>query len=321
MPIAKVKSGEFQPVEGWEWILLLCFPNGLKPGSAAQAFDDFDPATGVLTYMGEKTPYTFSALLGLNMPDDTFSRNVAGVMKTVSYREATDQLTKLIHVEDANGELKNIDLYSLVDDGDMESLKLNIQDAYKAAGEGKVHTRAAVQAKNEEEADTDGIVPGETIELPPFDELIGIDESVYRQIEAALNSGKQHLMFYGPPGTGKTTLARRVAGHLAGRNVELITGSSDWSSQDIIGGYQPMESGSVKFFPGFLLKNFDRPVIFDELNRCDIDKVIGPLFTVLSGHATMLPYRVDASDANSPTYAAPSLGGLASRKRTRHIRS
>jgi MoxR-like ATPase len=135
-----------------------------------------------------------------------------------------------------------------------------------------------------------------------FDDLIGIDPSVYRQIEAAVNGGKQHLMFYGPPGTGKTTLARRVAGVLNGRKWVLITGSADWSSQDIIGGYQPLSSGSVKFFPGVLLQNFDRPLVIDELNRCDIDKVIGPLFTVLSGQATTLPYRTDVAIAESPQY-------------------
>lgn len=43
-------------------------------------------------------------------------------------------------------------------------------------------------------------------------------------------------------------------------------------------------------------------MIIDELNRCDIDKVIGPLFTVLSGQATTLPYRVDVTKTDSPQY-------------------
>src|SRR5690606_4379281 len=116
------------------------------------------------------------------------------------------------------------------------------------------------------------------------------------QINAMLQSGKQHIMLYGPPGTGKTSLARWIASSLPGGLWTLVTGSSDWSSQDIIGGYQPVGDGEVDFVPGILLRNFDRPLIIDELTRCGIDKVIGPLFTVLSGQQTTLPYRTNIRD-------------------------
>jgi MoxR-like ATPase len=195
-----------------------------------------------------------------------------------------------------------VKVYSLVDEGDQETLKASIEQAYEAAGSVTRHVRTPARVRAAEESDTGGIAPGEPVKLTPFEELIGIEPAVYRQIEAALNSGKQHLMFYGPPGTGKTTLARRLGNFLNGRNVTLITGSADWSSQDIIGGYQPLSGGKVKFFPGVLLRDFDRPLIIDELNRCDIDKVIGPLFTVLSGQATTLPYRTDAEDPDSAQY-------------------
>ena len=82
----------------------------------------------------------------------------------------------------------------------------------------------------------------------------------------------------------------------------MITGSADWTSQDVIGGYQPIGEGRVQFIPGVLIQNFDRPLIIDELNRCDIDKVIGPLFTVLSEQKTTLPYRTDISNAESASY-------------------
>ena len=200
--------------------------------------------------------------------------------------------------------VKPIPTYNLIDQEDRDQLKRAIETAYQDAGASAWQEKAAhaVDAPDAEIEDAGALAPGEMLKLPPFDDLIGIDPSVYRQIEAAVNSGKQHLMFYGPPGTGKTTLARRLAGVLNGQKWALITGSADWSSQDIIGGYQPIEGGSVKFYPGVLLRNFDRPLIIDELNRCDIDKVIGPLFTVLSGQATTLPYRTDIADADSPQY-------------------
>jgi MoxR-like ATPase len=138
--------------------------------------------------------------------------------------------------------------------------------------------------------------------IPHDADLIGIDDTVYRQIETALNAGKDHLMLYGPPGTGKTELARYVATRIAATPYVLVTGSADWSSQDLIGGYQPIGGGEIAFVPGILLRNLDRPFIIDELNRCDIDKVLGPLFTVLSKKATTLPYRVDVADRESAQY-------------------
>jgi MoxR-like ATPase len=197
---------------------------------------------------------------------------------------------------------EQIHVFNLIDEADQEAAKAAIELAYQQAGPSTVNAPSQVQAKSSQtDADTETLQPGEVFKIKPFDDLIGIERSVYRQIEAAINSGKKHLMFYGPPGTGKTTLARRIAA-LLNSKWTLITGSADWSSQDIIGGYQPMAGGTVQFFPGVLLRDFDRPLIIDELNRCDIDKVIGPLFTVLSGQATTLPYRLDANDADSPQY-------------------
>lgn len=125
--------------------------------------------------------------------------------------------------------------------------------------------------------------------IQPLNSLLGIDPAVYEQINQALST-KRHIIFYGPPGTGKTTLAEYVATFIAADFV-LVTGTSDWTSQDIVGGYQPVGDGQIEFVPGVLLENFDRPIIIDELNRVDIDKAIGPLFTVLSGQQTTLPYQ------------------------------
>lgn len=138
-------------------------------------------------------------------------------------------------------------------------------------------------------------------DIPMFSQLIGIRPEVYDQIRNALKSGKRHLMFYGPPGTGKTSLAELVAGHLH-HSHRMVTGSTDWSSQDIVGGYQPTGDGGIRFTKGVLLEHFDKPLIIDELNRCDIDRVLGPLFTVLSGQPTTLPYLRNPADETSERF-------------------
>lgn len=103
LPVAKIEKSAFTAIETWEWLLLFCFPGGLKPGSAAQAFDDFNTDDGTLTYMGEAIPYIFSGLLCLNAPEESFSVNVGGKVKTINYREATDELEKLIHASSNGG--------------------------------------------------------------------------------------------------------------------------------------------------------------------------------------------------------------------------
>lgn len=158
--------------------------------------------------------------------------------------------------------------------------------------------QASVSIIEDNESDEFSVAEPVT-QINPIPELIGINPEVYRQINSALSAGFRHLLFYGPPGTGKTTIAQRVAGVIHD-SWKLITGSADFTSQDILGGYIPLEGGKLKFFPGVLLENFDKPLIFDELNRCDIDKVIGPLFTMLSGQSTTLPYLTDPSDEKSP---------------------
>lgn len=103
LPVVKIGEAEFRVVETWEWLILFCFPGGLEPGSSGEAFENFDVATGALTYMGKVQPYIFGGLLTLNAPDETFSAPVGSQMKTITYREATDALAKLIHVASTGG--------------------------------------------------------------------------------------------------------------------------------------------------------------------------------------------------------------------------
>jgi MoxR-like ATPase len=74
----------------------------------------------------------------------------------------------------------------------------------------------------------------------------------------------------------------------------LVTATADWTTFDTIGGYMPTKGGPLEFRPGVFLEAIRQQkwLIIDEINRADIDKSFGELFTVLSGQAVTLPYQV-----------------------------
>lgn len=127
------------------------------------------------------------------------------------------------------------------------------------------------------------------------------EEELKTQIVSALNSGK-HIMLVGPPGTGKTEIALSLC-QIAQKKeyiygYVLTTATSDWTTFDTIGGYVPSVQGeSLEFMPGQFLRCFkdnEKPtnkwLVIDEINRSDIDKAFGQLFTVLSGQSVELPF-------------------------------
>ncbi|MBX0322932.1 DUF3578 domain-containing protein [Halomicroarcula sp. F13] len=131
--------------------------------------------------------------------------------------------------------------------------------------------------------------------------------SIRNQIRAALNGGK-HIVFTGPPGTGKSKLATAVCAQLTEAGVidgsVFTTATAEWTAYDTVGGYMPSQNekdGSLKFSPGQFLRCFrtdegdirTRWLVIDELNRSNIDKAFGQLFSVLSGDSVELPYERD----------------------------
>ena len=139
------------------------------------------------------------------------------------------------------------------------------------------------------------------------------------QINAALNAGN-HIIFTGPPGTGKSKLAKHIAAGAADTppvdDFLFTTATAEWTTFDTIGGYVPnAEDSQLDFDPRLFLRCFrgddeeirNQWLVIDELNRANIDKALGPLFSVLSGDSVELPYertnRVQVEYVDSETDA------------------
>ena len=126
------------------------------------------------------------------------------------------------------------------------------------------------------------------------------DDAVLRNIIAGIIKG--NVILQGPPGTGKTTLAKIICDVFNVAYTEA-TANSDWTTYDSIGGLQPTANdegtevieGKNGYVVSSILDCCDKIVrnenegaelqgswlILDELNRCEIDKVFGDLFTAL----------------------------------------
>ena len=136
---------------------------------------------------------------------------------------------------------------------------------------------------------------GDTLHFPASDR-----ERLREQIEINLKKGK-HIILTGPPGTGKSKLAKIIAENYVEDNYTMVTATSDWSTFDTIGGYRPGQEGRLSFDSGVFLSCFkadggkpeNRWLVLDEINRADIDKAFGPLFSALTGDEITLSFKTD----------------------------
>lgn len=142
------------------------------------------------------------------------------------------------------------------------------------------------------------------------------------QIQTALRNGK-HIILTGPPGTGKSKLASKVC-EIYNTEPMMVTASSNWSTFETIGGYRPDRNGNLYFHEGIFLDSIrdkqtnrtaNKWLIIDEINRADIDKAFGPLFSVLAGDEVTLPFQSE----NGKSILLKPQGDLESVETDKHI--
>ena len=150
----------------------------------------------------------------------------------------------------------------------------------------------------------------ETIEAELRRRQLFLPVSTIEAAVVALRAGK-HLMLTGAPGTGKTTFAEAVVAAAQSTGLcgplLLTTGTADWTTADTVGAYRLAPDNSLHFSAGQILQSIDegRWIVIDELNRADIDKAIGQLFTVLSGQPVVLPFTEDVDGTQRPVSVVP----------------
>ena len=159
--------------------------------------------------------------------------------------------------------------------------------------------------KPDEGAENKKKIPSVDFEVTPVQDGLIFEnfEIIMDQVTTAINNGK-HIIFTGPPGTGKSKLASKICAMYRVQS-KMVTAASNWSTYETIGGYRPDHKGNLFFNEGIFLDCMKDKVtnqakntwlIIDEINRSDIDKAFGSLFSVLSGDEVMLPFQSESGD-------------------------
>jgi len=126
-----------------------------------------------------------------------------------------------------------------------------------------------------------------------------ISDDVRRRVQRAVASSKA-VGLVGPPGTAKSRLWAEILEEAAADPSLLglesppsyvcYTAEIDWTARTLIGGYYPQKDGQLVFREGYLLQAIRNNQIFwiDEMNRADLDRVLGPILTFLAGQSVDL---------------------------------
>lgn len=135
-------------------------------------------------------------------------------------------------------------------------------------------------------------VPASAYSKSDFLNEVYMSEERYERLAAVL-ANKKNIILQGAPGVGKTFAARRLAWSIMGEKddsrVEFVQFHQNYSYEDFVMGYKPVDSGfELKYgiFYRFCKKAENRPdkkffFIIDEINRGNLSKIFGELLMLI----------------------------------------
>lgn len=235
----------------------------------------------------------------------------------ITFRKANPKPSNIDKIEDDIGELiktvdKAIDELEPIREFGKNILLLyygeNLPPAPVAAGDGFADgVAAAAGGAAQPQAPESDLEPDWFANLPDEPDLGDLRgmRTAYEKVVSALAAGK-HVLLMGAPGVGKTELAEAVCRSIP-QSYDVVTATSDWTSVHTIGGYMPVpmagsDAEPLDFIPGVFTEAMaaNKWLIIDEMNRADIDKAFGEMFTLLGGKrkSIVLPYRKRQDDGS-----------------------
>ena len=121
-----------------------------------------------------------------------------------------------------------------------------------------------------------------------------LEPRVMRMLRASI-AAHHGVIAIGPPGSGKTTLIEQVIRQarttpesfgFQATPCEPIVATPDesWTTRELVGG-DTVVGGALRFVGGYIIQAIaaNRWLFLDEINRADMDRIFGGLFTWLSG--------------------------------------